>query len=69
MVRFHQATQFNSSFMNFECIPSQPKQSPYFKFMGHPVLRVNIKIEGVLYPENAEEKMTQCPHKMIIIIT
>ena len=34
-VRFHQATQFNSSaFMNFECTPSQPKQSLYFKFMG-----------------------------------
>ena len=31
-------------------------------------LRVNIKIEGVLYPENAREKMTLCPHKMIIII-
>ena len=37
-VRFHQATQFNSSsFMNFECTPSQSKQSQYFKFMEHPV--------------------------------
>ena len=26
--------QFNSSsFMNFECTPSQPKQLPYFKFI------------------------------------
>ena len=32
-------------------------------------LRVNIKIEGVLYPENAREKMTPCPHKIIIITT
>ena len=34
-VRFHLVTQFNSSsFMNFECTPSQPKQSPYFKIHG-----------------------------------
>ena len=38
-----------------------------FSHSGH-CLRVNIKIEGVLYPENVREKMTPCHHKITIII-